>query len=266
MIPTQLQEILPGISIEYRLAGPLDAPTIVFLHELGTNLHQFDIQQLLLSQKYQVLLISFRGHGRSQIALPQQPEFFSINQLAIDILYVMNTLKIQKAHLIGNGLGYLTSLEIFNIAPQSVHSLTSFGSFARLHPQSIFEWKYFKTEHHNNLNPTKRKFKKIPGKKSIHKQLITMSQNTSQDALVYLSQHISRYDYSKILQNSGAVPKLFIPCEQQCKLLKKYLNQVLPPAAIRYAQIATICSTGQFSNMENPSQFNHILTNFIQGL
>ena len=266
MIPTCIQEIPPGISIEYRLAGPLNAPTIVFLHELGTNLHQFDIQQLLLSQKYQVLLISFRGHGLSRIVLPQQPEFFSINQLAIDILYVMKTLKIQKAHFIGNGLGYLTSLETFNLAPQSVHSLTSFGSFARLHPQSIFDWKGFKTEHHNNLNHNMRKLKQITEKKSVHKQLTTMFQNTSHDALLHLTQHISCFDYSKILQNSGTVPKLFIPCEQECKSLQKYLNRVLPPTSAQHTQIVTICCPGHFANMENPSQFNQILTNFIQAL
>ncbi len=266
MIQTKILEIIPGISIEYLFKGPGYAPVVVFLHELGTNLHQFDIQQLLLSQKYQILQISFRGHGFSRIRKPLQPEQFTIDQLATDILSVMRSLEIQKAHFVGNGLGYLTCLKLFNLSPQSVHSLTSFGSFPAPYPQSFLKRALHQITDSQKPGRKIRKFMRSLENKALQKQLSVMSQYVSQEALHYLPQHISRFDSGKILQNSTSIPKLFILCGQECEFSLKFFTETFQSSKAQHFQIEKICSAEHFANMENPFQFNQIITDFIQAI
>ena len=63
--------LLPtGITMEYALDGPTDAPVLAFVHGLGSNLHQFAAHTERFGDRYRVLLLSLRGHGGTSNATP----------------------------------------------------------------------------------------------------------------------------------------------------------------------------------------------------
>jgi 3-oxoadipate enol-lactonase len=81
--------------------GPENATTLILLHSLGTDLHLWDLQMPRLTERYRVVRLDIRGHGLSAVdALP-----FSIEDLANDVIAVINNLKINKFYVVGVSIG-----------------------------------------------------------------------------------------------------------------------------------------------------------------
>lgn len=68
---TRTVPLTTGITLEYVLEGPSDAPVVAFVHGLGANLHPFAAQAERFRDRYRVLLLSLRGHGGT--SNPEQP-------------------------------------------------------------------------------------------------------------------------------------------------------------------------------------------------
>src|SRR5260370_35362195 len=90
-----------GVRVAYRIDGPDDAPTVVLVNSLGTDLRMWDPQVALLSQSLRVVRYDCCGHGAS--AVPPGP--YTIEQLGRDFLAVLATLQIERAHISGLCLG-----------------------------------------------------------------------------------------------------------------------------------------------------------------
>ena len=56
-----------GITINYRIDGPDNAPCLVFSNSLATSLAMWDEQAAALKDKYRVLRYDQRGHGGSDV-------------------------------------------------------------------------------------------------------------------------------------------------------------------------------------------------------
>ena len=56
-----------GITINYRIDGPDDAPCLVFSNSLATSLAMWDEQAEALKDKFRVLRYDQRGHGGSDV-------------------------------------------------------------------------------------------------------------------------------------------------------------------------------------------------------
>lgn len=81
--------------------GPSDAPTLVLLHSLGTDLHLWDPQMARLTQRYRVVRLDIRGHGLS--AVDVQP--FSMSDLADDVIAAVDHLQIKEMYVSGVSIG-----------------------------------------------------------------------------------------------------------------------------------------------------------------
>ncbi|MBI0358358.1 alpha/beta fold hydrolase [Burkholderia oklahomensis] len=81
--------------------GPAQAPTLVLLHSLGTDMHLWDPQMERLTQRYRVVRLDIRGHGLS--AVDAQP--FSMSDLADDVMAVLDQLRIKEFHVAGASIG-----------------------------------------------------------------------------------------------------------------------------------------------------------------
>lgn len=89
--------------VHYEIEGPADAPVLVLSNSLGTDLHMWDAQIASFSKSFRVLRYDTRGHGQSVIS--HGP--YSIEQLGRDVLDLLDTLKIQRAHFCGLSMGGL---------------------------------------------------------------------------------------------------------------------------------------------------------------
>ncbi len=91
-----------GLTVHFEIVGPADAPPVVLIHSLGTNLHLWDAQVPALADHYRVVRYDLRGHGLS--ALPPQREF-TVADLAGDLDALLDALAIARASVIGLSIG-----------------------------------------------------------------------------------------------------------------------------------------------------------------
>jgi pimeloyl-ACP methyl ester carboxylesterase len=95
-------------------------PVVVMLHALLADRSNFAAQRDALSDSYRVILPDARGHGASATLANQ---WYTVAELAEDVLAILDAEGIAQAHLIGHELGGATALEVARRAPGRVASL-----------------------------------------------------------------------------------------------------------------------------------------------
>jgi len=95
-----------GARLAYRIDGLDDAPTLVLINSLGTNLRMWNPQVALLSHALRIVRYDCRGHGASDVPSGN----YTIEQLGRDLLALLDTLQIEQAHICGLSLGGLVAL------------------------------------------------------------------------------------------------------------------------------------------------------------
>ncbi len=90
-----------GVVLHYADDGPSQAPTVVFLNSLGTDLRIWDALLPNLSAEYRIIRLDKRGHGLSQLG--HQP--LSMPLLADDVAGLLAHLGITQAAVVGLSVG-----------------------------------------------------------------------------------------------------------------------------------------------------------------
>lgn len=120
---------IDGVQLAYRVDAPgFDAPVVVLLHSLGTDLRMWEPQAAALSQRFRVVRYDCRGHGASDVAT----EPVTIERLGLDVLALLDHLGIERAHLCGVSLGGLTALWLAVHHPERVDRLVLANTGARI--------------------------------------------------------------------------------------------------------------------------------------
>src|SRR3974390_1452768 len=104
---------LPDGQIHYELAGPDDAPVLVFSNSLGTTLQMWDAQLTDFSAHFRILRYDTRGHGQSSVT----PGPYSIRQLSEDVLYLLDSLKLSRVSFCGLSMGGMTGMYLGTASP-----------------------------------------------------------------------------------------------------------------------------------------------------
>ncbi|QEL23473.1 3-oxoadipate enol-lactonase [Bosea sp. F3-2] len=116
-----------GVNLFYELSGPTEAPIVAFSNSIGTTLAMWDTLVPALRGRYRILRYDTRGHGRSQVV--DQP--ITIDDLADDLLGLLDALAIERVHLVGLSLGGMTAQALAGRAPERLASLTLMATAAR---------------------------------------------------------------------------------------------------------------------------------------
>ena len=111
-----------GASIWYAVFG--SGPPVVLLHGGLANANYWGHQVPALAQKYQVIAIDSRGHGRStRSAAP-----YGYELMASDVLGVLDRLGVQKAAIVGWSDGAIIGLSLAMSRPDRVARLFAFAA------------------------------------------------------------------------------------------------------------------------------------------
>jgi 3-oxoadipate enol-lactonase len=105
--------------------------TVLLHHAAAGNLHRWRAWVPALARHYRVLRFDIRSHGRTP---PPPGGQFSLPELAADIAAVMDSLEIDKAHLVGASAGGIISLRFAHDFPLRLHSLTLVAATPGLGP------------------------------------------------------------------------------------------------------------------------------------
>lgn len=113
---------------------PADAPAVVLSNSLGATRAMWDAQVPELARHFRVVRYDTRGHGAS----PVRPGPASIDDLVDDLVALLDTLGIDRAHVVGLSLGGMTAMRLAAREPHRVDRLVALCTSALLPPASAW--------------------------------------------------------------------------------------------------------------------------------
>jgi pimeloyl-ACP methyl ester carboxylesterase len=155
-----LKQIDAGLlNVGYAEAGPADGPAVVLLHGWPYDIHSFvDVAPLLASAGYRVIVPYLRGYGTTRFVSIETVRNGQQSVVAVDIIALMDALRIEKATLAGFDWGARTACIIAALRPERCKALVSVSGYLigsqeagkmPLPPKAELQWwyqYYFATE------------------------------------------------------------------------------------------------------------------------
>ncbi len=126
--------LLDGVRVHYDLAGPASAPALVFSNSLGATLSMWDPQAAALQAQFRVLRYDSRGHGQSSVT----PGPYAIEQLARDVLALLDYLQLDRVHFCGLSMGGQTGMWLALNAAGRVNKLVLCNTAAKIGTPEIW--------------------------------------------------------------------------------------------------------------------------------
>ncbi|HEY5796485.1 MAG TPA: alpha/beta hydrolase [Bosea sp. (in: a-proteobacteria)] len=126
-----LKQIDAGVlNIGYVDAGPADGPVVILLHGWPYDIHSYvDVVPLLTARGYRVIVPHLRGYGSTRFLSDAAPRNGQQSALAVDVIALMDALKIEKAVLGGYDWGARTANIVAAIWPQRVKAMVSVSGY-----------------------------------------------------------------------------------------------------------------------------------------
>ena len=118
------------VPLHYAVDGPEAAPVLVLGSALGTTGEIWRAQVPALSRALRVVRYDHRGHGAS----PVPPGPYRLADLGGDVVALLDTLGVERAHLGGVSLGSMVALWVAAHHPERVDKLVLAGTAATLGP------------------------------------------------------------------------------------------------------------------------------------
>jgi 3-oxoadipate enol-lactonase len=123
-----------AVAVHHVVTGHPDSPVVVLSNSLGSTTSMWDAQADELAEHFRVVRYDTRGHGAS----PVPPGPYDIDDLADDVVALLDTLGVEKAHFVGLSLGGMTGMRLAARNPERVDRLVVLCTGARLAPSSAW--------------------------------------------------------------------------------------------------------------------------------
>ncbi|MEU1622231.1 alpha/beta hydrolase [Streptomyces sp. NPDC005722] len=122
-----LKQVDAGVlNIGYAESGPADGPAVVLLHGWPYDIHSYvDVAPLLAAEGYRVIVPHLRGHGTTRFRSPRAFRNAQQSVVALDVIALMDALRIDKAVLAGYDWGSRTADIIAAVWPERCKALVS---------------------------------------------------------------------------------------------------------------------------------------------
>lgn len=121
---------MTAVAVHHVVTGPRDAPVVVLSNSLGSTSAMWDAQADALAERFRVVRYDTRGHGGSPV--PEGP--YDIDDLADDLVGLLDDLGVARAHVVGLSLGGMTGLRLAARQPGRVDRLVVLCTGAHLPP------------------------------------------------------------------------------------------------------------------------------------
>jgi 3-oxoadipate enol-lactonase len=117
-----------GAVAHYKDEGPPNAPALVFINALGTDLRIWDEAAAVLAQRFRIIRYDKRGHGLSEAG----PDRYDMAGYAQDLSALLNSASIARATVVGLSIGGLIAQELYRQRPQLFASLVLSDTAAKI--------------------------------------------------------------------------------------------------------------------------------------
>jgi pimeloyl-ACP methyl ester carboxylesterase len=155
-----LEQVDAGVlNVGYAEAGPPDGPPVILLHGWPYDIHDdIEVAPILAVRGYRVIVPHLRGRGSTRFLDTATPRSGQQAAIGVDVIALMDALKIQSAVLVGYGWGGRAACVVAALWPERCTGLVSVNDYliqdiahAGMPPPAKLEWGiwpqfYFATE------------------------------------------------------------------------------------------------------------------------
>jgi 3-oxoadipate enol-lactonase len=250
-----------GITFNCEVAGPKDAPWVVFSNSLATNLSMWDGQVELLEDRYRILRYDQRGHGKTD----RTPGAYNFDILMADALGLFDALGIDRAHFVGISMGGMTALGLAEHHPERLLSIVPCDCSAASTPASAQQWAEriatAKTQGMGALvEPTfARWFPAGLDDAALAARVKDMIRTTPVEGFVGCASALADFDFLPGLEHIDK-PTLVIAGTKDGMLAGSREVQATIPGA----KLVEIDGAGHLSNLDGADAFNDALEGFLK--
>jgi pimeloyl-ACP methyl ester carboxylesterase len=148
-----LKQIDAGVlNVGYAEAGPADGSPVILLHGWPYDIHSFvDVTPLLASAGYRVIVPYLRGYGPTRFLSNETVRNGQPSAISVDIIALMDALKVEKATLAGFDWGARTANIVAALWPERCKAMVSVSGYLigsreagrmPLPPKAELQWWY----------------------------------------------------------------------------------------------------------------------------
>jgi pimeloyl-ACP methyl ester carboxylesterase len=148
-----LKQVDAGLlSVGYAEAGSKEGPAVLLLHGWPYDIHSFlDVTPALAAAGYRVIVPYLRGYGSTRFLSGETFRNGQPSVVALDIIHLMDALKIEKATLAGFDWGARTADIVAALWPERCRGLVSVSGYligsqqsgkVPLPPEAELQWWY----------------------------------------------------------------------------------------------------------------------------
>ena len=243
---------------------------LVLLHGLGGNSNIWYKQIDTFKEKFNILSIDFRGHGKS-VNYEPDVSLYTPKLMCDDILKIMDYLKIEKAHFMAISLGTIVLINFSIYFPEKVKSMVLAGAalnFTTLGNTLMLTGKFLRYMLPHNL--LYNIFACIILPRQHHKK--------SRDIFIREAKLLSRKEFLKwytfttklhqytkeyLLNPSNKIPTLFVMGDQDYMFLPKVKGLT---SKSDFLKLHIIDKCGHVCNIEKWRDFNSITLEYYDTL
>jgi pimeloyl-ACP methyl ester carboxylesterase len=241
---------------------------VVFVHGAGGSNGVWFRQLKEFKKHFNVLLVDLRGHGKSKQATTTPDLDYSFDEIALDVIQIMDHLLIKKAHLVGISLGCIVIRAIDKLAPDRAESIILGGAIIQfnktlkvligmakiLNSVLPYMWLYKLNalilmplrKHRESRNIFIQEAIKL-GEKEFAKWM-----KMTREIKSNLNEFLKREPSAPVLYLMGDGDHMFLP--MVADLVKKQVN----------ARLEIIKNSGHCCNLDQAGIFNEISIHFIK--
>jgi len=249
-----------GVPIHYSVQGKGE-PTLVFIHCGGCDRHVWDNQVSVFAKNQRVVTIDLPGHGESG----QGRKNWSVDSFADDVNTVLTELKLKRVILVGSSMGGPIVLEATRRMPERVVAIVPVDTLHNVEyklPQEQLDavFKQLRADYKGAMAGFLNQMLFSPSTPAAVKTRIT-SEVTSRppELAIAILEGILAYDS--------------VPALKEVKVPIHAINADMNPTNLeinrKYApqfEVVIIKGSGHYPMLEDPTQFNELLTDYLQQL
>ena len=256
---------LGGHSIAYRLAG--EGPALVLLHGFLCDSRCWRTQLQALSDGFAVVAWDAPGAGASS----DPPEVFTIGDWAETLAAFLDSLSIERAHLLGLSWGGLLAQEFARRSPARVQTLILADTYAGWRgslPAEACAQRLARCRQESSLPAAEfarrwvpREFFSEGASEALAEEMAAIVKDFHPHGFRLMARTLAETDTRPLLASIEA-PTLLVWGEHDQRSPLSIAERLCD--AIPQARLQVIRNAGHVSNMEQPEQFNACVRGFCR--
>lgn len=251
-------------ALSYTVDGPEDGPVLVLGSSLGTSTALWEPQLAALTGRYRVIRYDHRGHGDSPV--PAGP--YRIEDLAGDVLTLLDALGVDRAHIGGVSLGGMVAMWLGAKAPERVGRLALLGTSASLGPPESWAQRAATVRAHGMAAVADAVVNRwfTPPFAAERPDVVAWARRqlmaTPAAGYAACCAAIQTMDLRPLLSAITA-PTLLLAGEDDPATPPEHAHRIA--AGIPGAQVVTVPGAAHLANVEQPDAVNRLLLDFLAG-